>query len=130
MSAGVNMFGREPIIEIDLPVRLTNQNTGKAHRWLKSRIREQFSEELRLEYSRKPFAHPVCLLITRRLGQGERIWDTDAVAIASKQLLDTLVELDWFRDDSFEWIKAICYTQDKDQRHAGSGVIVSVYRWG
>ena len=125
----IRYFHSDPVAEAVLPISLRNQNSTAGKQWQSlGRYRKRLHDSLWLEYRRdEPFDFPVALAICRRIGVGQRVWDNDAVAIASKQLIDCLVALGWFVDDSDQWVKVVAYYQDRDNRHLGPAVIVTVF---
>ncbi|MCP4165665.1 MAG: hypothetical protein GY759_07200 [Chloroflexi bacterium] len=116
------------VLDITLPVDLKTQNTGRGNRWFNSaKIRKQYEDSL-ADYRREPLEYPVRLEYTRILGAKQRAWDADNVALANKQLQDSLVALGWFHDDSPKWIPVISYRNDSTQRIHGPALRVRAFR--
>ena len=117
------------LIHKTLPVELNNGNDGRGTRWFSSaNARKKIEKVLRGEdLERKPFEFPVCLHVCRVLGKGQRFWDPDSVLRGNaKELIDALVSIGWFHDDSIKWIAEVTSGQDASQRGNGPAVIVEV----
>ena len=111
-------------------IALTNGNDGRGNRWFSSaKVRKEIETDLRLlQEEREPFRQPVRLEITRILGKGEHKWDYDSVLRGNvKELLDALVAIGWFVDDSPKWITGVVGLQDDSQRVNGPAVKVEVF---
>ena len=116
-----------------LPVVLTNGNDGRNKRWYSSaKIRTQIEYMLRLNghVRAEPFAEPIVLRITRVLARGQRMWDSDSIGRGSaKELVDSLVACNWFRDDSAAYITETRFGQFvPTERHKMGTTIVEVLR--
>jgi hypothetical protein len=98
-----------------LPVVLTNGNEGRDKRWYSSaKIRTQIEYMLRLGgHSRpEPFNEPIVLRITRVLARAQKLWDSDSIGRGNaKELVDSLVACNWFRDDSAAYITETRFAQ-------------------
>lgn len=122
-----------PLIEVTLPIELTNNNQGRGGAWYKTaKVRKQIEERLRLEgMTRQPFEFAVDLHLTRVIGKGQRLWDADSLLRGnSKELIDALVAVGWFVDDGPKYIKTVTADQDANQRDNGPSVIVRVMQAG
>lgn len=119
------------LLKTRLPLDLTNGNDGRGTRWFRSANRRQaIAEQLANEgYRRRPFEGPTRIVFRRILGRGQRLWDADSVGRGSaKEILDALVELGWWVDDSPKWITHCDYQQDATRRHMGPAVEIEVYQ--
>ena len=104
-----------------LPIKPTNGNDGRGNTWFSSsRLRKDIATALAY-LRRQPFREPVSVTLVRILGKGERYWDPSSVLRGnSKELLDALVELGWFVDDSIKWInQPVIGLQDVSRREIG-----------
>lgn len=113
-----------------LPLELTNGNDGRGSRWFNSaKRRKAIEDDLRLlGLARQPFGHPVRIEITRILGKGQRFWDEDSIGRGNaKELVDALVAIGWFRDDSRKWITQCDYRQDAGHRKRGPAIRIRVF---
>lgn len=98
-----------------LPVVLTNGNDGRNKRWFSSaKIRTQIEYMLRLNshFLAEPFNEPIVLRITRVLARAQKLWDSDSIGRGNaKELVDSLVACNWFRDDSAAYITETRFAQ-------------------
>jgi hypothetical protein len=98
-----------------LPVVLTNGNDGRNKRWFSSaKIRTQIEYMLRLNghFMPEPFNEPIVLRITRVLARAQKLWDSDSIGRGNaKELVDSLVACNWFRDDSAAYITETRFVQ-------------------
>lgn len=114
-----------------LPIELTNGNDGRGNKWFSSaKVREKIERQLReLGEEREPFEMKVRVMITRVLGKNQRLWDMDSILRGnSKELIDALVAVGWFTDDSPKYITEVIGRQDASQRANGPSVIIDVER--
>jgi len=99
----------------ELPIVLTNGNDGRGGRWFSSaKMRKDIEALLRVSgHARsKPFAGKVSLMVTRILGAGQREWDADSYQRGNlKELIDALVVVGWFVDDSTKYIIEVRFKQ-------------------
>ena len=120
----------EEMLSVVLPIELTNSNGGRSQKWFNSaKIRKSFESSFRiLGLAREPFEGLVKLELTRILGKNQRLWDSDSgLRGNSKELIDALVAIGWFHDDSPKWIEQTVFLQDQSQRENGPAVRVCVY---
>jgi hypothetical protein len=111
-----------------LPIELTNGNDGRGSKWFRSSSRRKIIARTLANERRTPFAFPVAIRLTRILGPGQRLWDADSVGRGNaKELVDSLVELGWFRDDGPKQITHCDYRQDASQRINGPSVLIEVF---
>lgn len=119
----------QPLLDVTLPVELTNGNTGRGHKWFNSaKIRQAMERDL-IEYRRRePFSQQTSVVVTRILGKGQRLWDSSSVLRGNwKEIEDALVSLGWWWDDGPQWIHSTLGQQDEFQRQNGPAVRVEVY---
>jgi len=120
----------EPIFEAILDIELTNGNDGRQKSWYKPAKERKFFESLLIAKGlrRKPFKGPVVVVVTRILGQGQRLWDSSSGLRGNyKELEDAMVACGWFEDDSSPWIKETRFKQDADHRALGPSVQIQIY---
>lgn len=112
-----------------LPIELTNGNDGRGSKWFSSaKVRKQIEAALRAtDHTRKqPHKPGVTLTITRILGPGQRLWDSDSIGRGNaKELVDALVACGWFVDDGPKWIVETRYRQQVD-RDVGPATAITV----
>tara|TARA_R110000823_G_C15724652_1_gene479046 strand:- start:340 stop:711 length:372 start_codon:yes stop_codon:yes gene_type:complete len=115
----------------ELPIELTNGNDGRGGRWFSSaKIRKQIESLLIAEGHRRsePFSGIVSLRITRVMGKRQKAWDADSWQRGNlKELIDALVVVNWFVDDSPKYISEVRFRQRADNpRPKESTTIVEV----
>jgi hypothetical protein len=123
------MTTTDALLDVTLPIELTNGNDGRGSRWFKSsNVRKKLEATLRtLGLVRTPFDRPVRLSVIRIIGKGQRLWDASSVGRGNwKELEDAMVVCGWFVDDGPKWIKSVSFYQDDSQRHVGPAVRVVV----
>ncbi len=123
------MTGTEALLDITLPIELTNGNDGRGSKWFRSSIvRKKLEATLRtLGLIRTPFERPVRVSVVRIVGKGQRLWDASSVGRGNwKELEDAMVVCGWFHDDGPKWVKSVSFDQDDSQRHVGPAVRVVV----
>ena len=126
------MVSIEPILDVTLPIELSNENRGRGYHWKqRDKARKHFEQLLvAWDLRREPFGFPVGLRVTRILGPRQQLWDPDSVLRGTyKELQDSMVACGWFHDDSAEWIRHVFPRQDKGRRDYGPGVQVEVFEW-
>lgn len=126
------MNANEKVLDVILPLDLTNNNKGQGHKWYSSAKERVKMEQLLIKegHKRKPFSFPVKLRMTRILGPKQRLWDAPNFWRGnSKQLIDAMVAMGWFKDDNTKWIKEpVEGIQDPSQREIGPAVRVELFR--
>lgn len=118
------------IMDVTLPIELTNNNQGQGHKWFSSAKARKVMERdlLALGQRREPFAGKVKVVITRILGKGQRLWDSSSVLRGNyKQLEDALVSIGWFHDDSPRYITVTLGLQDAAQRDVGPAIRIQIF---
>lgn len=120
------------IATVDLPIELTNRNDGRGHHFGRTAAeRKKIEQALRLtgHLRAAPMPCPVDLKIIRVLGKGQRFWDADSVLRGnSKELIDSLVALNWFVDDSCNYIKRCIGLQTDAERKIGPLTRLEIYK--
>ena len=117
------------MLDVLLPVELTNGNDGRGHKFFKSaKVRKTIESSLRSAgFVRVPFDYPVIVTVTRILGKKQRLWDSSSVGRGNwKEIEDSLVALGWFHDDGPKWIMETRFRQDASQREQGPVVRVQI----
>lgn len=116
---------------LTIPMVLTNRNDGQGHHWGRTNSEKKWISHLfvTLGLEREfPFDFKVSLVITRILGKGQRLWDSDSVGRGNaKQLIDSMVDAGWFADDNAKYIRPVYYEQDETQRQNGPAVKIDIY---
>lgn len=114
-----------------IKLNLTNGNDGQGRAWYKSAsTRKAIEQQLKAQkLERDPFEFPVKVRLTRILGPNQRLWDADSVLRGNaKQLIDSLVAVGWFHDDSMKYIVQVIGAQDATQRESGPAVLIEVFK--
>jgi hypothetical protein len=117
------------VIVLNIPIPLSNNNTGQSRHWsAANKSKQTFAKVLStLNYRATPPPYKQRVTITRVLGRGERLWDADSVLRGSaKQLLDSLVDAGFFHDDGPKWITEVSGKQDDSQRSKGPSIRVEI----
>ena len=118
------------IMDVTLPITLTNSNDGQGRAWFSSAKSRKVMERdlIALGHRREPFEHPVKVVITRILGKNQRFWDSSSVLRGNyKQLEDAMVECGWFHDDSTKYITVTLGLQDASQRKNGPATRIQIF---
>lgn len=113
-----------------IKLNLTNGNDGQGRGWYKTAsTRKAIEQQLKVQdLKRDPFDFPVKITLTRILGPNQRLWDADSVLRGNaKQLIDSLVAVGWFHDDSMKYIVQVIGAQDATQRENGPAVSIEVF---
>lgn len=120
---------RTNLHEALIPFELTNGNDGRGNKWYSTaKTRKNFERLLRmLGMARQPYDKKVSLRVVRVLGPRQKLWDTDSVGRGnSKELIDSLVEIGWFHDDSPRWLD-VSFGQDASRRNEGPAIQLIVF---
>lgn len=123
------MTTTDALLDVTLPIELTNGNDGRGLKWFSSaKVRKTMEATLRtLGLVRKPFDRPVRVLVIRIVGKGQRLWDHSSTGRGNwKEIEDAMVVCGWFVDDGPKWITGVSFYQDDTQRHVGPAVRVIV----
>ena len=119
------------ILRETIKLNLTNGNDGQGRAWYKTAsTRKAIEQQLKVQdLKRDPFDFPVKITLTRILGPNQRLWDADSVLRGNaKQLIDSLVAVGWFHDDSMKYITQVVGAQDATQRENGPAVLIEVFK--
>jgi hypothetical protein len=115
----------------ELPIELTNGNDGRGGRWFSSaKMRKEIESIIIAEgHRRTPFESPVSLLVTRVMAKRQKAWDADSWQRGNlKELIDALVVVGWFIDDSPKYITEVRFRQRAgNPRPVKSTTIVEVF---
>jgi hypothetical protein len=119
------------LLDIVLPIELSNRNDGQGHSlWRTVKDKKRFIQTLSA-YKRQPFTIPTFVVVTRLLGDKQRLWDFDSGFRGSwKQLQDAMVDSGWWYDDGPEYITGIFFRQDSRDRAAGPAVRIQIWQSG
>jgi hypothetical protein len=119
------------LLDIVLPIELSNRNDGQGHSlWRTVKDKKRFIQTLSA-YKRQPFEIPTFVVVTRLLGDKQRLWDFDSGFRGSwKQLQDAMVDSGWWYDDGPEYITGIFFRQDARDRPAGPAVRIQIWQSG
>jgi hypothetical protein len=116
----------------ELQIELTNGNDGRGGKWCSSAKMRKKIESMLIAtgHRREPFDGPVSLLITRVMAARQRAWDADSWQRGNlKELIDALVVVGWFVDDSPKYITEVRFRQlAESTRPEESTTIVEVMR--
>ena len=118
------------ILRETIKLNLTNGNDGQGRAWYRTAsTRKAIEQQLKVQdLKRDPFDFPVKITLTRILGPNQRLWDADSVLRGNaKQLIDSLVAVGWFHDDSMKYITQVIGAQDATQRENGPAVLIEVF---
>ena len=118
------------ILRETIKLNLTNGNDGQGRAWYRTAsTRKAIEQQLKVQdLKRDAFDFPVKITLTRILGPNQRLWDADSVLRGNaKQLIDSLVAVGWFHDDSMKYIAQVIGAQDAKQRENGPAVLIEVF---
>ncbi len=113
--------------EVLLPIELLNRNDGLSFSFKRALAIKAKYLRLLENIRREPITNQVDIVVVRILGKGQRLWDADSIGRGSaKQLIDALVDLNWFPDDGPRWIRNCDYRQCGDRRSEGPSVLIRI----
>lgn len=137
--------------EIEIPMKLKNNNQGQGRHWSgshkerrtateavadarvwtpatkESGVYQRLSDWTRAIQFGKD--EKLGLVVWRILGKRERLWDADSVLRGNyKQIQDALIEAGLAEDDSPKYIEWVLGRQDDSIRDQGPKVLIDVYR--
>ena len=140
----------ELIAEIEVPMKLKNNNQGQGRHWSGSHKERRIASEAVAQAICWP--HPATesdkpvklsewisqqkkgrdgklgLVVNRVLGKRERLWDADSVLRGNyKQIQDALIEAGLAEDDSPKYIDWVLGMQISEWRDQGPKVVIDVY---
>ena len=102
--------------QIDLPIELTNNNTGRTQHFGRSASqRKKYERIIRSLFPKqKPFDCEVDIVVVRVLGKRQRLWDASSILRGNwKEIEDALVACRFLEDDGPDYVRAILGTQDR-----------------
>jgi hypothetical protein len=88
--------------QIDLPIELTNNNTGRTQHFGRSASqRKKYERIIRSLFPKqKPFDCEVDIVVVRVLGKRQRLWDASSILRGNwKEIEDALVACRFLEDD-------------------------------
>ena len=141
------------IAEIEIPMKLKNNNQGQGHHWSGSHKERRTASEAvsnalcwphpatesdkpvkLLEWLsglERPSGEKLGIVVWRILGKRERLWDADSVLRGNyKQIQDALIEVGLAEDDSPKYIDWVLGRQEDRMRDQGPKVVIEVYSLG
>lgn len=121
----------QPVVDVLLPIELTNGNDGRGSKWFSSaKVRTKVEKVLRAAgFTRQPFRCVVEVHVTRIIGKNQRLWDSSSIGRGNwKEIEDALVVLGWFHDDSPKFIRETRFFQDSSRRELGPCIQVKVFK--
>ena len=144
------MIGGNLIAEIEIPMKLKNNNQGQGRHWSGSHKERRIASEAVANALVRYFPcvesesavrlsewlserqidcdQKLGLVVWRILGKRERLWDADSVLRGNyKQIQDALIEAGLAEDDSPKYIEWVLGRQDDTIRDLGPKVLVEVY---
>ncbi len=119
------------ICSVRFEIELDNGNTGRGNQWFSSaRLRKQYERQLLSEgFLREPFGFPVRLELTRILGPNQRKWDADSILRGNaKEIIDAMVAIGFFVDDSPKYIVSVIGLQDDNDRKSGPAIKIDIFK--
>jgi hypothetical protein len=111
---------------------MSNGNDGRGSKPWKSNDERKKLQRILLALNdgaaRDVFTRPVMVVVTRVLGPRQSKWDVDSTHRGTmKQLLDAMVAVGWFFDDSPQWITYTHVNQDGASRLDGPRIRVQIW---
>ena len=120
------------LLDIDLPVELTNDNDGRSHHYRRTAKRRKEYEMLFRTFPAmmsKKFVVPTHNTVTRVLGPGQSLWDSSSIGRGNwKEVEDALVAIGWWPDDGPCHIVTTDFRQDSSRRQCGPAINLQVHR--
>ena len=119
------------LLDIDIPIELTNGNDGRGKRWFSSaELRKAYEAYFRAKpkIAAIRFTQPTRNVVTRVLGKAQRLWDSSSIGRGNwKEIEDALVAIGWWPDDGPAHIVKTEFEQDASRRKDGPVTNVKVY---
>lgn len=115
---------------IDLPIELTNNNTGRTQHFGRSAAhRRKYERIIRgLCGQQKPFDVKVDVVVIRVLAKRQRLWDYSSVLRGNwKEIEDALVACGFLHDDGPQYVGCCLGLQDAETRLTVDGGFTRVY---
>jgi hypothetical protein len=115
---------------IELPIELTNNNTGRTQHFGRSASqRKKYERIIRGQFGQQvPFASKVEIMVQRVLAARQRLWDSSSVLRGNwKEIEDALVACGFLHDDGPDYVGLCIGDQDAETRLTSDGGFVRVY---
>jgi hypothetical protein len=115
---------------IELPIELTNNNTGRTQHFGRSASqRKKYERIIRAKFGQQvPFSSKVEIVVQRVLAARQRLWDFSSVLRGNwKEIEDALVACGFVHDDGPEYVGMCIGDQDAETRLTSEGGFVRVY---
>jgi hypothetical protein len=115
---------------IELPIELTNNNTGRTQHFGRSASqRKKYERIIRAKFGQQvPFSSKVEIVVQRVLAARQRLWDFSSVLRGNwKEIEDALVACGFVHDDGPEYVGLCIGDQDAETRLTSEGGFVRVY---
>ena len=115
---------------IELPIELTNNNTGRTQHFGRSASqRKKYERVIRAKFGQQvPFTSKVEIVVQRVLAARQRLWDASSILRGNwKEIEDALVACGFMHDDGPEYVGLCVGDQDAETRLTSDGGFVRVY---
>jgi hypothetical protein len=115
---------------IELPIELTNNNTGRTQHFGRSASqRKKYERIIRAKFGQQvPFSSKVEVVVQRVLAARQRLWDYSSVLRGNwKEIEDALVACGFMHDDGPEYVGLCIGDQDAETRLTSEGGFTRVY---
>jgi hypothetical protein len=115
---------------IELPIELTNNNTGRTQHFGRSASqRKKYERIIRAKFGQQvPFSSKVEIVVQRVLAARQRLWDESSILRGNwKEIEDALVACGFISDDSPAYIGMCVGVQDTETRLTSEGGFTRVY---
>ena len=115
---------------IELPIELTNNNTGRTQHFGRSASqRKKYERIIRSTFGQQvPFLSKVEIVVQRVLAARQRLWDESSILRGNwKEIEDALVACGFLHDDKPEYVGMCVGVQDAETRLTSEGGFVRVY---
>jgi hypothetical protein len=115
---------------IDLPIELTNNNTGRTQHFGRSASqRKKYERIIRAEFGQQNACWcKVDIVVVRVLRSKQRLWDASSILRGNwKEIEDALVACGFLDDDGPEYVGRVLGVQDAQTRLTGDGGFTRVY---
>jgi len=104
---------------IELPIELTNNNTGRTQHFGRSASqRKKYERIIRAKFGQQvPFTSKVDVVVQRVLAARQRLWDSSSVLRGNwKEIEDALVACGFLHDDGPDYVGLCIGVQDAETR--------------
>jgi hypothetical protein len=115
---------------IELPIELTNNNTGRTQHFGRSASqRKKYERIIRAKFGQQvPFSSKVEIVVQRVLAARQRLWDFSSVLRGNwKEIEDALVACGFVHDDGPQYVGLCIGDQDAETRLTSEGGFVRIY---